>query len=60
MDPVTLYKADVEKRIASIDAPAWIEDGWTTEKPSLEVPAEKAAEEIDTELAEVKASAKRK
>jgi hypothetical protein len=60
MDPVTLYKDDAEKRIASIDAPAWIEDGWTTEKPSLEVPTEKAAEEIDTELAEVKASAKRK
>ena len=60
MDPVTLYKADAEKRIASIDAPAWIEDGWTTEKHLLEVPTEKTVEEIDPEPAEVKASAKRK
>jgi hypothetical protein len=71
MDPVKLYKEGSEKLVASLDAPAWLADGWGTEKPEPEAPAEEVAisasatndAAIDTEAsadAEVKANAKRK
>jgi hypothetical protein len=67
MDPVKLYKEGSEKLVASLDAPAWLADGWGTEKPEPEAPAEPPIEEaaIETESdapvdAEVKLGAKRK
>jgi hypothetical protein len=67
-DPVVLYKGDEEKRIASIDAPAWIADGWSTEKPepsSVPEPLPESVPELSvpdptTPEAEEKASVKRK
>jgi hypothetical protein len=43
MDPVKLYKEGSEKLVASLDAPAWLADGWGTEKPEPEAPAEEVA-----------------
>jgi len=46
-DPVILYKDGDERRIASIDAPAWIADGWSTEKLDplvVETPSEPVTE----------------
>jgi hypothetical protein len=76
MDPVALYKGDDKKLIASIDAPGWLADGWSAEKPEssavveevIEAMAEslpEMVEETETEAsmpveAEVKSSVKRK
>lgn len=67
-DPVILYKDGDEKRIASIDAPAWIADGWSAEKITLFADIETPSEPVtelplpDTAIpeAEVKVGVKRK
>jgi hypothetical protein len=39
-DPVTLYKGDDKKLIASVDVAGWLADGWGTEKPEPEATPE--------------------
>lgn len=67
MDPVKLYKEGGERLVASLDAPAWLADGWGIEKPEPEAPAElpnnDAVAEVEPEApadTEVKPGAKRK
>jgi hypothetical protein len=46
MDPITFYKGSDEVRVAAIDAPAWIAEGWATEKkPGPEAKAKSSAVE---------------